>query len=285
MDSIYIVYPVITAIIWSFNPAVIYRFARNSPPSFFTAIRALLAVSFIVLFTVFTGTLHFSSLTPMLVFFMVVSGVLGPGLGDIAYTRSIQLIGGSLAIVIGYLYIFFAQVFSFILFGEKLGLTELVGGTLAFLGILIATRGNNNGSRASKTGILLAFSAAVLWGFAASIISMFRGLVDPYTVSLIRSASVVVFSLIVSFMRRENRVVDKGFIIATFITGVFSWGIGMVLFTYSIYQLGVSATVVATALAPVLSQLTTRIIAKEPFSPFIVAGAILVSLGIIVHSL
>jgi drug/metabolite transporter (DMT)-like permease len=89
----------------------------------------------------------------------------------------------------------------------------------------------------------------------------------------------------VSFVRREKRVVDKGFIIATFITGVFSWGIGMVLFTYSIYQLGVSATVVATALAPVLSQLTTRFVAREPFSPFIAVGAVLVSLGIIVHSL
>jgi hypothetical protein len=76
-----------------------------------------------------------------------------------------------------------------------------------------------------------------------------------------------------------------GFVIAVFITGVLSWGVGMVLFTYSIYSLGVSATVVATALAPVLSQLTTRLVAREPYSRRVVAGALLVSLGIVIHAL
>jgi drug/metabolite transporter (DMT)-like permease len=80
-------------------------------------------------------------------------------------------------------------------------------------------------------------------------------------------------------------VVDRGFVIAVFITGVLSWGVGMVLFTYSIYLLGVSATVVATALAPVLSQLTTRLVAREPYSRRVVAGALLVSLGIVIHAL
>jgi len=59
----------------------------------------------------------------------------------------------------------------------------------------------------------------------------------------------------------------------------------MVLFTYSIYSLGVSATVVATALAPVLSQLTTRLVAGELYSRRVVAGALLVSLGIVIHAL
>jgi DME family drug/metabolite transporter len=284
VDSVNIVYPVITAVLWSFNPAVISRYAKNAPPSFFTSIRGLLAALFIGLIIFTNGGFSYGNLPPAVLVLIVVSGILGPGLGDIAYTRSIQLIGGSLSIIIGYLYIFLAQLFSLLLFGEELGITGVLGGLVAFMGIVVATYGYRGSSRDLR-GILLAFASAVLWGFAASMIKLFRDYVDQYTVSLIRTGSVAVFSAILSALAREKPVVDRGFVIAVFITGVLSWGVGMVLFTYSIYSLGVSATVVATALAPVLSQLTTRLVAGEPYSRRVVAGALLVSLGIVIHAL
>jgi DME family drug/metabolite transporter len=284
VDSVNIVYPVIAAVLWSFNPAVISRYAKNAPPSFFTSIRGLLAALFIGLIIFINGGFSYGKLPPAVLVLIVVSGILGPGLGDIAYTRSIQLIGGSLSIIIGYLYIFLAQLFSLLLFGEELGITGVLGGLVAFMGIVVATYGYRGVSRDLR-GILLAFASAVLWGFAASMIKLFRDYVDQYTVSLIRTGSVAVFSAILSALAREKPVVDRGFVIAVFITGVLSWGVGMVLFTYSIYSLGVSATVVATALAPVLSQLTTRLVAGEPYSRRVVAGALLVSLGIVIHAL
>jgi DME family drug/metabolite transporter len=284
VDSVNIVYPVIAAVLWSFNPAVISRYAKNAPPSFFTSIRGLLAALFIGLIIVTNSGFSYDKLPPVILVLIVVSGILGPGLGDIAYTRSIQLIGGSLSIIIGYLYIFLAQLFSLLLFGEELSITGVLGGLVAFMGIVVATYGYRGGSRDLR-GILLAFASAVLWGFAASMIKLFRGYVDQYTVSLIRTGSVAVFSAILSALAREKPVVDRGFVIAVFITGVLSWGVGMVLFTYSIYSLGVSATVVATALAPVLSQLTTRLVSGEPYSRRVVAGALLVSLGIVIHAL
>ncbi|MEM1880329.1 MAG: hypothetical protein QXE28_05255, partial [Desulfurococcaceae archaeon] len=40
--------PVIASLLWSLNPAVISKWAKNSPPLLFTSIRALLAASFLL---------------------------------------------------------------------------------------------------------------------------------------------------------------------------------------------------------------------------------------------
>ncbi|MEM1623372.1 MAG: EamA family transporter, partial [Sulfolobales archaeon] len=69
-------------------------------------------------------------------------------------------------------------------------------------------------------------------------------------------------------------------LIASSITGVLGWGIGMYLFVYSIFAIGVSATAIATALTPVLSQMSTKLIASEKPRLRQVLGALLISIGI-----
>lgn len=284
VDISLLVYLVLTAVIWSFNPAIIYRFARRSPPFLFTSTRALFAIVFISAYLSLVG-FKASSINSTILLLIVLSAILGPGLGDVAYTKSIQLVGGSLAIIISYLYIFFAQVFTAIFLNERLGFNELVGATLAFLGVVIATYGQNSRSYVVKTGVLLALLAAVLWGAAVTLLRVFRDYVDAYTVSLTRLLVVLIFTAVTSLALHEPLIIDKGLVVATLFTGVLGWGVGMVLFTYSIYTLGVSATVVATALAPVLSQVTTRLVAGERWSLRTVLGALLVSIGIVVHML
>jgi drug/metabolite transporter (DMT)-like permease len=87
VDSVNIVCPVITAVLWSFNPAVISRYAKNAPPSFFTSIRGLLAALFIGLIIFTNGGFSYGNLPPAVLVLIVVSGILGPGLGDIASPR------------------------------------------------------------------------------------------------------------------------------------------------------------------------------------------------------
>jgi DME family drug/metabolite transporter len=72
---------------------------------------------------------------------------------------------------------------------------------------------------------------------------------------------------------------------ASLITGVLGWSIGMLLFIYSINRIGVSATAVATALTPVLSQLTVKLLSREKPTLKTLAGALLISSGIAVSIL
>lgn len=268
------------AVIWSTNPAIIYKFARKASPAFFTSIRALMAISLMGILVAFNGGVHVGNLSLSHILLLVLTGLVGPGIGDIAYTRSIQLLGGSLAIVLSYTYIFFAQFFSIALFGEEVTSMAIIGGVLAFTGVAIATMDNELRRAISKRGYIYSFTAAVCWGLSSALIGPLRSVVDTYTTAFVRTSVVAVFSLLMSFILRERREIARGLIIAAFFTGVFGWGVGMVLFVYSIYVIGVSATVVATALAPVLSQFTNRLIANEKISLRVLIGAFLVAISI-----
>ncbi|MEM0002008.1 MAG: DMT family transporter [Desulfurococcaceae archaeon] len=280
-----IMYPVIAAVIWSTNPAFIYKFARKASPVFFTFMRALMAVAFMWMLVVFNGGIHSNDLGFWQVLLLTLTGVIGPGIGDIAYTRAIQLLGGSLAIVLSYTYIFFAQFFSITLFNEEATYVTIIGGVLAFMGVAIATIGNGSVGAISKKGLIYSFVAAICWGLASALIRPLRDQVDAYTTALIRTSAVAVFSLLTSVILKEHREITKSFMVAAFFTGVLGWGIGMVLFVYSIYTIGVSATVVATALAPVLSQFVNRLIAGEKTSLKVLIGALLVATSIALQAI
>lgn len=281
MQGIEIVYPVGASIIWSANPAFIYRFARDVSPYYFTAIRAFLAFIFLAILVFTIGSLHFESLTTSILVLMVLSAVLGPGLGDITYTRAIQLVGGPLAVTISYAYIFFAQLFAVLFFDEKITFMTITGSIVAFAGIYIAVSKSNDSRPVTKKGILYSVSAAVLWGLAASLISPIKAYVDVYTTAFIRTIVVAVFALIMGLIHRDRFIINKDTLIAASFTGIAGWGVGMVLFIHSIYTIGVSATSTATALAPVLSQFINRALTGESSSPRVLIGAILVCLGII----
>lgn len=285
MNNVEVLYPVIAGVIWSTNPAIIHRFARRAPPALFTAIRAIMAVSFIGLLVALNGGIHLNDYSSTIIFLLLFSGALGPGIGDIAYTRSIQILGGSLAVVISYTYIFFAQFFSAFIFGEKVTYITVIGGLLAFAGIVIASTNNSSGNSISKNGLIYGFIAALCWGLASSLIGPLRNYVDAYSTAFIRTSVVVIFSLLMSLMLGESLEVTKGLLVAAFFTGVFGWGVGMVLFVYSIYTIGVSATVVVTALTPVLAQFTSRLVAGEKISPRIFLGALLVAVSIALQAI
>ena len=270
--------PIAASIVWSINPPIIYKFARNAPPLIFTSVRAVFALIFVGTFLALNG-INVRNVTPWIVLLVIASGVLGPGIGDAAYTRSIQLLGGSLAVVISYTYIFFAQLFSILMFNEKIRLVTAIGGVIAFTGIVVASL-DNKLSAVNKRGLIYAFTASVCWGFATSLIKAVEEYFDVVSLAFWRLVSVALFTLMLSTLSREKAHFSRDFVVATALTGVLGWGIGMLLFVQAIYVLGVSVTVVATALTPVLSQLTSKLIAGEKASSRVLLGALLVATGI-----
>jgi len=130
------VYVVITATLWSLNPAVIQKFGKNLKPMTITVFRAFAALALLIPLA-FVNGIH-SNFNLYAISVAVASGIIGPGIGDTVYTRSIQLIGGSLAAIISYTYIFVAQILAFIILRESIEISIVVGGILAFLGIVVA---------------------------------------------------------------------------------------------------------------------------------------------------
>ncbi|MEM0001202.1 MAG: DMT family transporter [Desulfurococcaceae archaeon] len=273
--------PVIASMIWSLNPAVIYRFARGTPPFLFTSLRALLALLVVGVLMLLSG-MNLHGLPSLIMLLIVLSGVLGPGVGDVAYTRSIQLLGGSLAVVISYTYIFLAQAFSVLMLHEVLSYKAIAGSILAFTGVIVASFSNGLG-KVNKKGILHAFSAAICWGLATALIKAVEGYVDVLSLAFIRLISVALFTFFMSITVGEKTSICGHALIAVAFTGILGWGIGMVLFIQAIYSLGVSVAVIATAFTPILSQFTGKFIGGEKLSARTFIGALLVTLGILLQ--
>ena len=284
----FLVIALVLSLLWSLNPAAVSKWGRHAPPILFTAVRALFAFVFLLIalyvltYTGFTASTN--SITPLAATLIFLSALTGPAFGDTLYVKSIQLLGGSLAVTISYTYIMFTQLFAHVFGVEVVGLHTVVGGAVAFAGIMVAVLGNDI-RRTNVKGIVCAIGAAVNWGMATVLIKAVRSYMDPVLLSITRLLMVFVIMLTLSaVLERDRLVVDKEFVIAALVTGILGWGLGMVLFVYSIYTVGASTTSIATALTPVLSQVVTRLIASEKPSLRVVAGAVLVALGIAVSS-
>jgi DME family drug/metabolite transporter len=279
--------PVLLSFIWSLNPAVVSKWGKKSPPLLFTSVRALFALLFLVpaLFIFEAKSTAFSAnkLPVGVLLAIFLSAVTGPGIGDAAYVKSIQLLGGPLAVTISYTYIFFTELIAFLLGVEKVTQWALLGSIVAFVGVVVAVAAKN--SHVKLEGVAYALVAAVNWGLATVLIRYARDYLDPVALSIVRLSIVVVVMLLASFLLKEELSVNRGFFVAALVTGVLGWGVGMALFIYSIYSIGASTTAIATALTPILSQITSRLIARERVSLRLLLGALVVGAGIAISNM
>jgi DME family drug/metabolite transporter len=273
---------ILASILWSLNPAIISRYSRDIKPLIFTGLRALIGLLPLITVITFITGLSVEFNPGLLV--AVISALLGPGLGDTLYTQAVRLLSGSLAVVISYTYIFIATGLSVLLLGEKSGLTILLGSILAFTGIVVSTGFTSRNGVKNFKGIFYAACAAISWGLGTVLIRIALNYYDFIYLTAMRLLTVgVVFALtglVIEGKIDENS--RRNLLIAAVITGVFGLTIGSLLFTYAIWSIGITATVIATSLTPILSQWTTKIISGEKIQLNIIIGALLVALGIII---
>jgi DME family drug/metabolite transporter len=279
-----VILPIIAAVIWGFNPAFIQRFGRGVSAIKITLIRAVGALALLIPVNVvigFRGDFNFQALL-----LTIASAVIGPAIGDAAYAKAIQIVGGSLAIVVGYTYIFVAQAIAVALLGESLDLFMVAGAVLAFLGIVVATY-SKGGEGPRLRGIAYGILASVMWGLGSVILKPATAFIHPLTLTTLRFVVVALIMAIASTLldgsSSGGRPRDLAMLALT--SGLLSWGVGATLFVYSISLVGVSATVIPTALAPVLAQITTKLVAKDRVTIRNVAGAVMVSAGIALAAL
>lgn len=277
---------VVASLAWSLNPAVISRFRGYIRPLTFTAFRALTALA--VLYPI--ARLRYSepynsSLYALAI--IVVSAVLGPGMGDALYTKSIQLLGGSLAVILSYTYILISQLLAVLLLNERVTLSLAIGTLLAFSGVVVALSPWTSRGGMSLKGVTCALGAATLWGVATILVRLALSFTDPLALTVIRLVAIALLFLPLglTFEGPPLRSSIQPILLASTITGVIGWGLGMYLFILSIDLIGVSATTVVTALTPVISQLSTTVIAGEKVRANSILGAVLTFLGVAITTL
>ncbi len=281
---------IFASLLWSLSPAIISRFGKYIKPVTFTGLRALIASVTLFLVMLLSGGIKVSNLSTYVLLIAILSAVIGPGVGDVFYTKSIQLIGGFLAVVLGYTYMFVAQTIAVFFLGESMTTGLLIGSFLAFTGVVIAVHSGttiNQHRNLCWRGIAYALITSVSWGVSTSMLKIALSFTDELALTILRLTAISLIFLPAGLLhegRPPNNSV-KPFLLVAAVTATLDWTLGMYVFIYSINLMGVATTVVITALTPVLTTITSKTVAREKLSPTNVVGALLTSAGIAITTL
>lgn len=274
---------VVASVLWSLSPALISRYRSVVRPVTFTGLRALtaaLSVSLVLFcFGMSSETIELNTL-----FLIILSALVGPGLGDVCFTKSIKILGGFTAVVLSYTYIFFAQAIAVVFLGESMRLPLVFGALLAFSGVVLVAGSDSSRLRIEREGVTYAVLASVSWGVSTAIIKVALRFVGEVFLTLLRLVVILVVFLPLGLVVEgppPKDIFGRLLAVAS-ATAILDWSLGMYLFIYSIGSIGVSATVVATALTPTLTTITAKFLAGERPSVRHFLGVLVTSVGILV---
>ncbi len=218
-------------------------------------------------------------------------------IGDLLYFISLEKIDVSRAFPLTQLSLIFVYPFAFILFGEELKLSVLLGGFLILLSVFFLSSkdkpsNHKEHSEQSKKegenlvlGVLFAVGAAFLWGLSIVAFNQARIVSnDVFTTNFIRVFFGAILFLIIGIFQKDfyasftkaNRNNIKYFIFVG-IAGALSLGLADTLFYKAAEINGLVLTSTFTANTPMVQQILSILILKEKFRKrFIVAVGLII---------
>jgi len=284
--------------------SLVYKFSLGkikSKPSLLFRLIFVTCSTFLfsLLFGSFTSIFLLSTqnLTEYLVACLV-SG-LSVTIGDLLYFISLEKIDASRAFPLTQLSLIFVYPFAFILFGEELNFSILIGGMLILLSVFfLSSKDKPNDIEESSEkekkssenlilGVLFAVGAAFLWGLSIVAFNQARIISNEvFVTNFVRVFFGAIFFLIVGIFQKDfyssltkaNRKNIKYFIFVG-IAGALSLGLADTLFYKAAEINGLVLTSTFTANTPMLQQILSILILKEKFRKRFIFAVGLIIIG------
>jgi len=209
---------------------------------------------------------------------VLVVSFIGPGVGDVAYIKSIANIGSGRAITIGYTYILVAQALAIIFLKEELTFTLLIGSLLAITGIGFIASESGSSTKLEVLGVSEALIASLAWGVGTVVNKYVLNYMGALNLALLRSLILTPAITLVGL--KGLKTLTKKSLIIAIISGAFSYGLGIPLFLYAMKLAGVSLTVLINAATPVISRVLGKLLINEEVSWKGIVGTALTITGI-----
>lgn len=284
--------------------SLVYKFSLGkikSKPSLLFRLIFVTCSTFLfsLLFGSFTSIFLLSTqnLTEYLVACLV-SG-LSVTIGDLLYFISLEKIDASRAFPLTQLSLIFVYPFAFILFGEELNFSILIGGMLILLSVFFLSskdKPNNIEESSEKEkkssenlilGVLFAVGAAFLWGLSIVAFNQARIISNEvFVTNFVRVFFGAIFFLIVGIFQKDfysiftkaNRK-NINYFIFVGIAGALSLGLADTLFYKAAEINGLVLTSTFTANTPMLQQILSILILKEKFRKRFIFAVGLIIIG------
>ena len=166
------------ACLWAISATVYIVIGAKIPPLLLNLAKGLIAIAFI--FLTFILTKHeFSPVNIMAIMGLVISGLIGIGIGDTAYFRALNSLGARKTLLLETLAPPITAILAFIFIGEKLNTTIWMGIIITITGIawVISERNPQNIEQSEKTKV------GIRWAFLGVISQAIGAVIARYTLS------------------------------------------------------------------------------------------------------
>lgn len=237
---------------------------------------------------------------------LVGSTLLGLGLGDLLYFRSMKLIGLARTMPLSATYPFFTLILALLFLGEQLSLAIVGGATLITGGAYLLAfprsggRIRRFGARTSASpwpearpagsvelrmdlkGVALALAAAICWAISTVILRLGLEGVDIVVANAIRLSVLAVVLFAVLFHRGEIlRIREYGLrsLGIAFLAGVLGTGLGTFAFLAALQRAGAAKTSILTSTTPLFG-VPFSLVLREKVTTRTLLGTMLTVVGV-----
>ena len=282
---------VLSALLWAIASAFFERACKKIDPVELNLIKGVLALLFIATTLFFTGE-TFTNFDLRSAILLIISGVIGIGVGDTAYFKSLDQLGARRALLIGSINPAITALIAMLFLKENLSLAAWIGISITIAGItwVIAEQSNRQqeGNHFPLQGVIFALIASLgqAVGAVLSRAVLSQTAISPLQSNLFRlGAGVISLSIWIAIMRipiggwirvEKPRQTALQIVSATFL-GTFL-GMWLQQTAIKLSQVGVAQTLSSTS---PLFILPIAILGGEKISARAVLGALLAMAGII----
>jgi uncharacterized membrane protein len=223
---------------------------------------------------------------------VVVSGVVGLGVGDTLYMIGLKYVGVSRAVPLAATYPLFSVVWAVFLLGQPLSLADVLGAAVIIFGIWLLSReksDENTGikGRFALIGLVVSLVTAVVWSVSITLMDVAVSNVTSfdanYAIITLRIAFVALFFMLLApFLDREHGFLKmkRGTVIGLCAGGLVANGVGWLLMNYSFLNISLTRATPISSTSPLFAAIAGFMLFHEKMTTKAVLGATAIVAGI-----
>jgi DME family drug/metabolite transporter len=285
------------AISWAVAPILYKKALSGVSPVSANIVRCATNAGVLVLVLVFSGLAGVVAHLPLkVVVIVIVSGVIGLGVGDTLYMFALKSIGVARAVPLAASYPLFSLLWATLFLGQAVTAAALVGTVVILLGIWFLSRERVDSrvhvhGRLELTGVALSLLTAIVWSisitlmdFAVTMPNVVSGLGANYAVVTVRIAGMALVMLALApLLDREHGFLKLNWrtIVLLCVGGLVANGVGWLFMNYSFLNIAEAQAVPISSTTPLFSTLAGFAFFREKMTRDNVIGAVLVFVGVV----
>lgn len=285
------------AISWAVAPIMYKKALAGVSPFSANIMRCATNAAVLVIVLVASGLTSVLAQLPLpTLAVVIVSGIVGLGLGDTVYMFALKSVGVARAVPLASTYPLFSLLWATMLLGQAVTATAILGMILILSGIWLLSRERGDSTihfhgKTVVTGVGLSLLTALVWSvsitlmdYAVTMPGIVNSLEANYAIVTVRIAGMALVLLALSPLLDRGR----GFLKLSWraiallcVGGLVANGLGWLLMNYSFLNIAEAQAVPISSTTPLFSMIAGFMLFHEKMTRNNTLGALLIVLGVV----